>query len=208
MGKAFEVSVAIGTFGHRSWVNLANERAIPSAEALGVPVVHRHGTTLAQARNEALSLVETEWAIHLDADDQLDSNYVEAMSKGTADLRAPSRLDIRSGVEAGEPYMPRVWGHEHQCVGECLRYGNWMTIGTCVPTKLAQETGWEEFGWSEDYAFFARMWKAGATVEAIPEAIYRAWWSRRSRNKIANRLSVDWHRKIEAAVWPEEESVL
>jgi glycosyltransferase involved in cell wall biosynthesis len=202
-----DVSVVVGTFGDHRWVNLAEQRAIPSVQ--GAPVIHRHGETLAQARNEGLALVDTEFVIHLDADDQLDENYITEMAKGTADLRAPSRLDIRGNVPMWPAYMPRVWAHEHQCVGECLRYGNWMTIGTAVRTELARSVGgWEEFGWSEDYALFARCWKAGGTVEACPDAIYRAWWTRGSRNRISHAKGLYWHREIEKAVWPEEPSVL
>jgi glycosyltransferase involved in cell wall biosynthesis len=190
-GEAFEVSVVIGTFGAAHWSELASERAVPSVPE-GVPVFHEHGYSLAQARNAGLNKVETEWTIHLDADDELSPDYIEQMAKGSCDLRVPSRLDIREGVTERGPYMPQVWGHSHQCVGECLRYGNWCVIGTCVRTDLLRSVGgWEEFGWSEDWA-----------------AIYRAHRNRRSRNQVTRHASLHWHREIEKAVWPEEASTL
>lgn len=199
----FDVSVIVATFGANSWQRLARRRAIPSAEALGVPVIYAHDSTLARARNAGLRQAETEFVIHLDADDELDSGYVEAMSTGNADLRAPSRLDIDfHGAPMKGPYMPRVWAHEHECTGECLRAGNWMVIGTCVRTELLRSVGgWEEFGWSEDWAAWARCYRAGGTVEAIPAAIYRAFRSRRSRNRVSPKVAERWHREIEAAVW-------
>jgi glycosyltransferase involved in cell wall biosynthesis len=207
-GEAFEVSVVVGTFGAAHWSELAKERAVLSVPE-GVPVFHEHGYSLAQARNAGLNKVETEWTIDLDADDELSPDYIEQMAKGSCDLRVPSRLDIREGVTERGPYMPQVWGHSHQCVGECLRYGNWCVIGTCVRTDLLRSVGgWEEFGWSEDWAAFARCWKAGGTIEPIPEAIYRAHRNRRSRNQVTRHASLHWHREIEKAVWPEEASTL
>jgi glycosyltransferase involved in cell wall biosynthesis len=190
-------------------MDLAKERAIPSAEKQGVPVIYRHGTTLANARNQCLAAVETDFHVNLDADDELSPDYIEQMAKGSCDLRVPSRLDIRDGVTERGPYMPQVWGHSHQCVGECLRHGNWCVVGTCVRTELAREVGgWEEFGWSEDWALWARCWKAGGTIEPIPEAVYRAHRNRRSRNHVTRHASLHWHREIEKAVWPEEASTL
>lgn len=199
-------SVVIGTFGHRSWERMARDRAIPSVPE-GVPVFHEHRDTLAKARNAGLEQVETDFVVHLDADDELGEGYFDAMAKGTADLRGPSRLNIKRGVPWGEPMMPQVWGHEHQCHGECLRFGNWLVIGTAVRTELLRSVGgWEEFGWSEDWAAWARCWKAGGTVEAIPEAIYKAHLARQGRNRVPRHISLHWHRTIEHAIWPDEEA--
>jgi hypothetical protein len=199
-------SVVVGTYGAQSWVRLAERRAIPSAQAQDVPVIHVHDETLAASRNAGLARVETEFVIHLDADDELSPSYVDAMRKGTADLRAASRLDIGFGGRAmGVPYMPRVWGHEHECTGECLRFGNWILIGAAVRTDLVRSVGgWWEEGWSEDWSLWARCWKAGGTVEALPEAVYRAHRSRHSRNRVSRSVGLHWHREIERAVWPEE----
>jgi cellulose synthase/poly-beta-1,6-N-acetylglucosamine synthase-like glycosyltransferase len=200
-----DVTIAVGTYGSDDWHDLAKERAIPSAEAQGVPVVHVHGGTLAEARNAALEQVETEFVIHLDADDELTPGYIDAMSTGTADLRAPAIRQVRAG-RVGRPFMPQVWKHKHACSAECLRAGNWIVIGACVRTELVRDVGgWEEWGWSEDWALWARCWKAGATIEAIPGAVYRAHVRPASRNHcLSNGETVEWHRRIERAVWPEE----
>lgn len=200
-----DVTVCIGTFGQDHWTRLATTRAAPSAESQA-PVIHVHGETLAKARNAALAQVDTEWVIHLDADDELSPDYVKAMGRGTADLRVPSVSRIGRGPV--EPKMPCVYGHDHQCTGECLRYGNWIVIGACVRTELVRSIGWEEFGWSEDWALWARCWKAGATVEPIPDAVYIAYHNRLGRNRVSRHASLDWHTQIEKAVWPEEPSVL
>lgn len=178
-----DVTVAIATFGAPEWVQLAHKRAIPSAEAQGVPVIHRHGTSLAQARNEALGLVETEWVIHLDADDELTPGYIEAMERGTADLRAPAVSYVRRYHQPRPAGMPKVAGHTHECTAECLREGNWLVIGTAVRAAMAREIGWREYACYEDWDFFQRCWLAGATVEAIPDAVYRAHVRFDSRNR-------------------------
>lgn len=206
-----DFTVCTGTFGSEEWVKLAEERAIPSAEAQGVPVIHRHGETLAQARNACAGLAETAFLIFLDADDELDPGYVEAMAAGTADLRAPSILQVREyqcGREVG-PFMPQVGGrkHHHQCTAECLREGNWLVVGAAVRRRLFLEVGGfpEGIDWSEDWACWAKCWKAGATVEAKPEAVYRAYVRLDSRNHAPSQETKNhWHREIEKLVWPEE----
>lgn len=195
-----EVTICIGTFGEDSWIDLAGERAIPSARAQGVPVLHYHRETLAQARNAALTAASTERVIFLDADDELDEGYVEALSRGSADVRAPAVSYVK-GTRRRPPYVPRVPGHEHDCEAGCLRDGNWLVIGSSIPTKLAREVGgFKEWPIYEDWCLFQRLWLAGASFEAIPEAVYLATWRADSRNRapemaFKNRI----HREIVAA---------
>ena len=89
-----DVTVVVATFGDVSWCDLADQRAIPSAEAHGVPVIHSHGNDITDARNHGLSLVETEWVCFLDADDELGRRYFDQMALGTADVRAPACVAI------------------------------------------------------------------------------------------------------------------
>jgi hypothetical protein len=197
-------SIGVATFGGQEWIDLAHQRALPSARAQGVPVLYAHGETLAEARNDVLAQAQTTFLIHLDADDELEPGYVDAMARGTADLRAPRIRQVRRG-RPRQPFMPQVWGHTHACVGECLRHGNFMVIGTAVRAALLRQVGgWEEWGWSEDWAAWARCWAAGGTVETIPDAIYRAHVRPGSRNHaLSSTETVDWHRQIEAAIWPQ-----
>jgi glycosyltransferase involved in cell wall biosynthesis len=164
------------------WHALAHQRAAKSAEPQA-PVILRHGLSLAHARNEGLALVQTEWVIFLDADDELEPGYVEALEKATADLRAPSVRYVRNGHEQ-DPWMPQVAGHRHQCSAECLREGNWLVVGTPVRTELLRDVGgWREFPVYEDWDVWLRCWRAGATIEPVPEAVYRAHVRSDSRNR-------------------------
>ena len=193
-----DVTIAIGTFGDHQWIDLARERAIPSAEA-EAPVVHVHAGTLHDARNQALEHVGTEWVIHLDADDELEPGYVAAMAAGTADVRGPIAHYI-DGPRTRH-WQPRVYGHQHDCTAECLRHGNWLLIGSAVRTDLLRRAGgWRDFPWSEDWDTWIRCWKAGATFELIPKAVYRAHVRHDSRNRGATReAKLAAHRAIYAA---------
>lgn len=196
-----ELTAVIGTFGHRQWMQTAR-RAIASAEALGLPVIHHHGFDLADARNKALAKVETEWVVHLDADDELEPGFVEAIEAGSADLRAPSVRYVRAGRERA-PWMPQVAGHTHTCEAECLRDGNWLVIGTVLRTEIAQMIRWRDWPVYEDWDFFQRCWLAGATVEGIPDAIYRAHVRPDSRNRAPSmEAKNEVHRRIIEANFP------
>jgi glycosyltransferase involved in cell wall biosynthesis len=199
-----DVTIGIATYGPGKWRKLAAMRAVPAAKELGVPVIHVHGSgTLAMARNEVLDQVETEFIVYCDGDDQLEPGYVEAMAAGSADLRGPAVRHVWP-TWSSEPEVPKVWAHNHDCVAECLRAGNWLCIGTAARVDLLKEVGgWWEEGWSEDWSLFARAWVAGATVEAVPLAVYRAHHARRSRNKVRREVALDWHRQIEQAVFGE-----
>jgi cellulose synthase/poly-beta-1,6-N-acetylglucosamine synthase-like glycosyltransferase len=180
-----DFTIAVGTFGGNEWVQLATERAIPSAEAQGCAVVHRHGTTLAQARNAALAMVDTEWVVWLDADDELSSGYIEALAGGTADLRAPSVSYVKNG-QPREACVPKVAGHSHECDAECIASGagNWLVVGTAARAELLREVGgWRNWPIYEDFCLWLRAIRAGASVEAIPAAVYLAHWRHDSRNR-------------------------
>lgn len=182
-----DVTVVVATYGDGSWCDLADQRAIPSAEALDVPVIHCHGIDLADARNGGLSDVQTEWVCFLDADDELEYRYFERMAAGSADLRAPSVRYVNNDREA-IPRLPRVAGHGHQCTADCLDEGNWLVIGTVAPTALVQSVGgFRDLPMYEDWDLWVRCWKAGATLEAIPKAIYRAHVRQDSRNRAPDR---------------------
>lgn len=182
-----DVTVVVATFGGTEWVELAERRAIPSAEKLGVRVVHAHADTLSDARNAGLAQVDTEWVCHLDADDELEPGYFDAIAAGAADVRAPAVRYV-SWTADRPARMPKVAGHSHDCVAECLTEGNWLVIGSVARADLLREVGGHhEYPWSEDYDLWVRCWKAGATFESVPDAVYRAHVRRNSRNRSASR---------------------
>lgn len=178
------VSIVIPTFGDLGvWAPLA-ERARVSAEnqTVASEVLCVHGDTLAQARNRGAARAAGEWLVFLDADDELDAGYVEAMRMGEADLRQPATLGVVGGVEDDEavviPTRPLV-------------DANFLVIGTMVPKDLFLHVGgFLEEEVLEDWSLFLRCWLEGATIEAIPEAIYRVHVRPTSRNAGATHLRV------------------
>lgn len=192
-----EPTVLIGTYGDVRWKYLAQTRAIPSCGDL--PWVHVHADSLHQARNAALEEADTEWVIYLDADDELEAGYVEAMSNGTADVRGPMVRFVRAGRE--RMWQPRVSGHTHDCTADCLPDGNWLVVGSAVRADLVRAVGgWNDFPWSEDWDLWLRCWKAGATFELVTDAVYRAHVRDDSRNRGATQQAkLDAHRAIYAA---------
>lgn len=196
------VSVVVGTYGHTDWKHLARERAIPSVPE-GIPVHHVHAASLAEARNGGLAQVETEWVVHLDADDELEVGYFDHLSRGVADLRAPAVRYVR-GPRERAAYVPRVAGHDHDCSAACLVDGNWLVVGTMARTELLRSVGgWEDWPLYEDWAIWLRCYLDGATIEALPAAVYRAHVSPASRNRspaisFKNRV----HEDIVAACLP------
>jgi len=179
----FDVTIAVPTYGGSEWRDLAQHRAIPSATGQA-PALHVHSKTLMDARNEILERVQSEWIIYLDADDELAPGYVEAMSKGIADIRAPYVQYIRSGNKT-HPKILRVAGHSHICTTECLEFGNWIVIGAAVRTQMLRDIGgWRDFTWSEDWDTWLRCWKdQQATAESVAGAIYMAHVRLDSRNR-------------------------
>jgi glycosyltransferase involved in cell wall biosynthesis len=186
-----DVTVAIGTYGSADWVERAHQHPIRSALEAGVPFVHVHGRTLCDARNAALDAVMSEWVCFVDADDELDRRFFERIELGTADIRAPAVRYM--GGQLG-PYVPRVVGHNHACTAECLEYGNWIVIGAVARAKTLRNVGgFHDYPMYEDWDLWVRCWKAGASIEAIPGAIYRAYVRQDSRNRApaqAERLRV------------------
>lgn len=178
-----DVTVCVATFGEESWRELAFERAIPSVEALDTPWLHVHRDDLRTARNVILGWVTTEHVCFLDADDELERDYFTKLDTSTADLRVPSVRYVRNQFDQGVR-MPKVAGHEHDCTFACLDEGNWLVIGTVAPTRLLLEVGgFNDFPVYEDWDLWLRCRSAGATIEAVPEAVYRAHVRYDSRNR-------------------------
>lgn len=183
-----EVTVVVGTYGDHKWQELAKERAVPSACAEDVPVIGVHDDTLHDARNTGLRMVDTRFVCFLDADDELEPGFFDHIDQAGSDLRVPSVRYVENDPYAA-PRMPRVSNHTHHCAAECLIEGNWLVIGTVAPTDLLRKVGgFRDFPMYEDWDLWVRCWRAGATIGAVPAAVYRAHVRRDSRNRQPKRI--------------------
>lgn len=179
-------TVVIASHGERHWLDLGTRRAAASAFAQGCPVIYVHGLTLHGARNAGLAQVETEHVVFLDADDELAPGYCETLATGTADLRVPSVQYVTPNGRPRAPYVPKVASHQHACDAGCITTGagNWIVVGAMVRTDLVREAGaWRDWSVYEDFDLWMRVLLQGASVEVIPDAVYRAHVNPQSRNR-------------------------
>lgn len=209
------IATVIATYGSEEWRDLAHSRALPSvlAQRENAVVECFHGETLAEARNAGARDANLRAYSHLcflDADDELAPGYLDAMDASiqpdAAGFRPASgrRLYVPmvEYVQGRKRYRPRFPAEVP------YETGNWLVIGTVVPTRLFFEVGgFEEFPLYEDWALFARMQKAGAVPVRVPDAVYVAHRRAGSRNHPTKAEKLAAHAAIRAAVWPEEVAV-
>lgn len=170
-----QVSVIIPTFGDDSWRSIAS-RATASAisQSVECAVIRKHCETLQEARNQGAEDAETEWIIFLDADDELDHRYVEAMLDASGDIRRPATLGIVNGIEDDEPVMiPK----------KDIKTANYIVIGAmCRRDDFLAVGGFDDYECLEDWDLWLKMIKNGAEVVDVPNAIYRVHVTPNSRN--------------------------
>jgi glycosyltransferase involved in cell wall biosynthesis len=176
-----DLSVIVATFGDRDHWDVLADRAVASA-VRQASVIRSYGPSLHEARNAGAAQADTEWLVFLDADDELEPGFVDALELTDADLRAPLVAYVENGHHH-PPRLPRVSGHQHDCIGECLMFGNWLVIGTAVRRSVFDAAGgFRDWPCYEDWDLWLRCWQQGATVAAAP-AVYRAHVRPDSRNR-------------------------
>jgi hypothetical protein len=187
-----DATVIVPVFGDvELWTKIA-QPAIRSALDQGWPALVVAGTTLAGARNRGLDLAATEWVVMLDADDELEPGYRNAVELPSldADVIVPAVRYVTDMGAAAPPRIPRVSGHQHDCGADCLAYGNWIVIGAPVRRSLLEATAWGDRAvrfdrWPvyEDWPFWVDAHRRGARIARVPGAIYRAHVRPGSRNR-------------------------
>ena len=188
------IAVCIGTYGNEAiWGPLA-QRAINSVRRQTVRpawCVHTHTTTLQEARNSAARPTwpssglpscfrEAEWLCFLDADDELDPHYIEAMAVAVDELEGdwlvqPATLGVYpDGREDPHPaVIPR----------KNLLDGNFMVISTLIrASQFERLGGFDDWPYCEDWDLWIRAWRDGAQFIAAPDAILRVHVNPNSRN--------------------------
>lgn len=194
------ISVVVGTYGSGKWLKIA-ERAIASIEAQTFKPLdyhHVHGRTLAEARNEGANRAAGDLIIFLDADDELDEQYVEAMwcAQDSAQFRSdyrtflfqPATLGIVNGVPDKEPTM---------IPARDIKTGNFMVIGTMVSKKLFTGVGgFRELDAWEDWDLWWRCMNAGAGSIQVSEAIYRVHVNPDGRNNLTREAAIQMFHQI------------
>lgn len=165
------ISVVVGTFGDPIWQERA-QAAVRSAETqttLPQQVVQVHAETLHEARNQGAASTESEWLCFLDADDLLDSRYIESMEEAVSGLLSPalvqpSTMFVRNGVPEEPSLIPSK--------GSILT-SNWMVIGTLVSRSTFDAVGgFADWPIYEDWDLWIRCVLHGDALVRAPKAIY------------------------------------
>lgn len=182
------VSIVIATCGAQRWSDLAFARAFPSARAqkglLGAPpeivIEHHPELSVSAARNAAAQSAHGDFLCFLDADDELEPGYIEAMetayitgaiTKDWAPLLVPQVRYV--GVDGeGAPLVNEIASFPNR--------GMWPRLNECVIGTLVRRSCFDEVGgfreWPsiEDYDLWLRCHDAGASLVYVPDAVYRA----------------------------------
>jgi len=201
------ISIIITTYGDRVWEDLAWSRAYPSTIGQGaheVIVNHIPDSTIGSARNITAKLAKGKWLIFLDADDELAPGYVEAMERSQEGRDADAVVEPR--VSFVLPRGSRTKPEFHQRRGT-LEHTNYIVVGAMVGRELFERVG--GFGdyphGFEDWALWAKCWKAGAAFRQAPEAVYIVHINRQSKRRQLwrnRREQQAEHNRIQAELFP------
>lgn len=204
-----EVSIIIASHGEESWSELAHRRPLPSALAEPAEVLIGHDPVgnRASVRNGLAAKAKGEYLCFLDADDELQPGYVQAMQRAHEAEADPGPLLLTprvSYVIKGRQRPPKFWPEVPPWSG------NWMVLGTLVPRALFHEVGgWREFSpgdWNEwdDWELWIRCQKAGARPVKVPRAVYIAHQESTSRHRtLSHEHRVRWTYEIGRMHYPE-----
>ena len=181
---AYPVSVIVATWGGPQWRRLARERAVRSARMVGaveVLGVHDPDGDTASVRNTAAAAAKGDWLCFLDADDQLDPAYLEAMAPHLKPgrLLIPAVQYVRGGV-ACEASIPNRGGWpdtNDACVGTLVERDRFLAAGGFVD---------EFWPWS-DWELWLRLVEQGAERVHVPNAVYVAHERAGSENQRLTR---------------------
>ena len=202
------MSVIITTYGDQAWLDLAWSRAWPSAQDQGayeVIVHHDDGQSIGPARNNAAAKATGEWLCFLDADDELEHEYIRAMTDAICSPLRPEPALLQPAVR----YLRKGRMQDPILIPfKDLRTDNFLVIGTVVRRRLFEQVG--GFGdyphGFEDWSCWAKCWKAGAQIFPVPHAIYNAHINPHSKHREMwrdRRTQVATHLRVQKELFPE-----
>jgi glycosyltransferase involved in cell wall biosynthesis len=187
------ISICISTYGDRKWERLAKSRALPSAQrqkADEIVMVHLDNGTAASCKNVAIEKAKGPWIICLDADDELEEGYAEAMRNGAGDLRYPLVRKIPADHPDTVAYPDPVNLKHRNSTGDLL-LGNWMVIGSMFRRDdFLKVGGFREFESWEDWFLYMQLTYCGAVPVLCPGAVYRVFEHQNSRVTVPDPMKL------------------
>ena len=93
------IDIVVGTFGSKDWEDKNADLCHRMSTLPGVNnIISVHADSLAKARNRGAKMSNADYVIFLDADDFLDSEYVNSMHDATDLFQGPMAVHGRGGV--------------------------------------------------------------------------------------------------------------
>lgn len=180
-----DISIIIGTYGDEEWRDrgawlesemLERQHFIPGGT---IETLHIHGKSLADARNSGARRARSPWLVFLDADDLLNHSYCAEFALARArrlkyDVLCPSVRGFTAEYTPegykefkfiDDPNLPKPYP---------LIRRNFLPIGAPVTKVLFEFVGGFDEKWPvlEDWAFWLKCQKAGATFGQLVPACY------------------------------------
>lgn len=204
------IACCIATCGDPAWSDLARRRALPSCAAQQpdeLITVHRDVNDVCAARNAAARAATSDWLIFVDADDELEPGYLDALRPYLADttlLLAPYVRYVRYEKGRRVVTSPRIpnapaWPEMNELV-----------TGTAIGRETFDAVGgWDSSFWPwSDWELWLRATRAGCTHIHIEKAVYRAYVTETSENaRLAPADARTLHariKKLHAPVWRDK----
>lgn len=165
-----DVTIIVTTFGDSEWLAKGDAAATKAAASqnAAVHLFHRDDpVSLGAARNEAArESGAQDWICFLDADDELERGYINAMQ--AQPLPQWNQLFVPS-LRLGKRGPSKLLNKRD------IKVMNPCPIGTLIHRDMFDlaEEFWDEPAW-EDWSLFRRAVLIGAKLRFVPQAVYRA----------------------------------
>lgn len=207
------VSVVVATYGGREWAARAIEHAVPSVETeqpFELVVRHYDDLTLAGARNMAAEQATGDWLCFVDADDQLEPGYLDAMRMAYQVLYA----DVVAGLWRPPLLVPSL--RLGDAVAGIPAWDaslidlNCAVIGTLIHRDVFWLAGgFREWPIYEDWALWLACVLVGAKMLPVRAAVYAATVRGGSRNtptvdarRVYDEIRAS-HANVDPQVWAD-----
>lgn len=169
------VGIALCSHGDSKWKEIGEEAYVSAAYADPDELYWRHeddSDNICDVRNRAAEKMGTEWIIFLDADDNLDSNYVKAMKnalESQGNIDAIYRPSLQGFYDNGDitdvTMLGRTDMKKQNCavIGSMHRRDRFLEVGGFDPTLPILE----------DWDLWLKLMQSGSCIIDVHEAIYR-----------------------------------